>query len=282
MPEKKTEEQEIIDKFTDNNNNPDDFNFKKLGELPEKIVLSLFNIRIPCVGAEMTSEKREKILNTIQPGDIFLETCNAYPGWQVAESVVIGSNKYTHVAIYEGNGKIIEATTDKRSSGNVMRSDIDSYLHGPELIEIIRPSYKTPEDKEAALDYCRSQIGKPYDGKFDLKDNEEHYCAELIYKGLQAMPNKIDVPGTTLLAQNAVSPDNFQNIEGTVVYSDKSNLWKNIASHYPVAIGTGLSAMAGGAVLGPAGAVSGFIGGFLLSVATGNKLQTDHFGLYDF
>jgi hypothetical protein len=48
------------------------------------------------------------------------------------------------VAIYEGNGKIIEAATDKRSSGHVMRSDIDSYLHGPELIEIIRPSYKTP------------------------------------------------------------------------------------------------------------------------------------------
>jgi uncharacterized protein YycO len=238
---------------------------------------NILDIRVPTTTKEISEENRQKILNNIQPGDIILETNNAYPGWQRFEKLFLGSN-YTHAAIYEGDGKFIEATTGDPSGKGVVRSDLKEYIHGRVLYEIIRPEYQTPEDKKAALDYARSQLGKPYDSSFNLQDTNKQYCAGLVYKALQTCPHKIDVPLKKVLGRLAVAPDSFQQIKDKkIVYSDNASFIKNMASHYPVALGTLAAAAIAGVVLGPIAAVGGFVGGLLFSVALGNKIQTGHF-----
>lgn len=82
-----------------------------------------------------------------------------------------------------------------------------------------------------------------------------------------------------LFGKKAVGPNNFEKIEGAkIVYSDKSNFFKNMLTHYPIAICSALGAVAGGLTLVPLGLAAGGIGATLLSIATGNKMQTGHFG----
>lgn len=239
----------------------------------------ILDIRVPTTTPNITPERRDEILKLIQPGDIILETNNAYPGWQRFEKVTLNSD-YTHAAMYEGDGKFIEATTGDPSGKGVVRNDLKEYLEGHILVEIIRPPYKTPEDREAALNYCREQLGKPYDSEFSLKDDNQIYCAELVYGALNSCPNKIETPLKKLFSKEAVAPDSFEEVKGAqIVYSDNSNFWKNMASHYPVALGALGSATAGGMLLGPLGAAGGFLGGLLLSISVGNKIQTGNFGL---
>ncbi|MBI2266298.1 MAG: hypothetical protein HYU64_14225 [Armatimonadetes bacterium] len=239
----------------------------------------MLDIRVPTTTKEITEEKRQEILRAIQPGDIILETNNAYPNWQRFEMLTMRSN-YTHAAMYEGDGRFIEATTGDPSGAGVVRSDLAEYLHGPILVEVIRPPYKTPKDRESAVQYLRSQLGKPYDSGFNLKDDSAIYCAELVQRALQAVPKRIETPLIRTLGRTAVAPDSFQEIEGAkVVYSDGSNFWKNMASHWPVALGAAATAAAGGVVAGVSGGIGGFLGGLLLSISIGNKIQTGHFGL---
>ncbi|MDQ7822359.1 MAG: YiiX/YebB-like N1pC/P60 family cysteine hydrolase [Candidatus Eremiobacteraeota bacterium] len=239
----------------------------------------ILDIRVPTTTPSITDERREEILKLIEPGDVILETNNAYPGWQRFEKLTMNSD-YTHAAMYVGDGKFIEATTGDPSGKGVVENDLREYLEGRILVEIIRPPYKTPEDREAAVTYCRSQLGKPYDSDFSLKDDKSIYCAELVQRALQSVPNKIDTPLINVFGKQAVAPDSFEGIkDAKVVYTDHSNFWKNMASHYPVALGAAATAAATGAVLGPLGAMGGFVGGLLLSILVGNKMQTGQFGL---
>ncbi|MDQ7826602.1 MAG: YiiX/YebB-like N1pC/P60 family cysteine hydrolase [Candidatus Eremiobacteraeota bacterium] len=240
---------------------------------------TLLSLRIPSTTEKMSDERRDKICSVIQPGDIILETNNPYPGWQVFEKVTLDSD-YTHAAMYEGDGKFIEATTGDPSGKGVVRTDLREYLQGQLLIEVIRPPYKTPEDRQAAVDYLRSQLGKPYDSAFDLSEDKAHYCAEIVYRALQNIPNKIEAPLKNFMGRPAAAPASFQDIKGAeTVYSDKSSFWKNMASHYPVLMGAATGAAAGAMFAGPIGATAGFLGGLLLTSLVGNKIQTGHFNL---
>ncbi len=240
---------------------------------------SLLSIRVPSTTKEISDERRDKICASIQPGDIILETNNPYPGWQVFEKLTLDSD-YTHAAMYEGDGKFIEATTGDPSGKGVVRTDLREYLSGRLLVEVIRPPYKSPEDREAAVDYLQSQLGKPYDAAFDLSEDKTHYCAEIVYRALQNIPHKIDAPLKSFMGRPAAAPSSFQNIEGAeVVYSDKSSFWKNMASHYPVIAAAAGTAAACGMFGGPFAAVGGFFGGLLVSTLVGNKIDTGHFNL---
>lgn len=249
------------------------------GEVAGKGFTKVLDIRVPTTTPSMTDERRQKILDCIQPGDILLETNNAYPNWQRLEMATLRSS-YTHAAMYEGNGKFLEATTGDPSGAGVVRSDLKDYLEGPILVAVLRPPYKTPADRDAAVDYCRSQLGKAYDSSFRLDESESLYCAELVYRALKACPNPIDTPTRKAMGRDAVGPDDFYRIAGTnVVYDDGSHFWKNMASHWPVALTAAVTAATAGAMYGPAAGVAGFAGGLLTAIVVGNGLQTGNFGL---
>lgn len=253
---------------------------KKLQADAARDFVRWLDMRVPTTTPVMSVERRQKILSVIQPGDIMLETDNAYPGWQNLEFTALRSS-HTHAAVFEGDGKFLEATTPD----GVQRTDLASYLQGNLMITIVRPQYQSPADLNAALDYYRAQLGKPYANDFNLDDPKAEYCAGYVYKGLQAMPNKMDVPVAHVLGHRAVGPDAFLKLAGAqVVYDDGANFWANQASHWPVALGgvavAALGAAAAGAfgtVASVAGGVCGMVAGLALSICVGNKIQVGHF-----
>jgi len=262
----------------------------KAGAAAGHVAVGILDIRVPTVTKDITEEERNKILSVIQPGDVILETSDSHPNWQRLEIVTLGS-VYTHAAMYEGDGKFLEATTGDPSGKGVIRTDLKEYLEGPIHVKIIRPPYKSPEDVKAALDYCRSQLDKPYDSAFNYEDDGAIYCAELVKKALDQCPNNMNVPMadtifTKLTGKKAVGPDDFGRIEGArTVYPDdpskEASFLKSTLSHYPVALGAVAGAVAGGYALGGAlGTVGGFAGGLLLSICIGNKIQTGNFNLW--
>ena len=217
----------------------------------------------------ISEERKKKIMDTIKPGDIILETDNNYPGWQLMEKVA-GKSEHTHAAIYEGNGVFIEATTGP----GVTKTELKNYLKGRMVIQLIRPPYKSEADIKAALDYANKQIGKSYDDFFNYKDDSEMFCSELVAKSLRAMPDTIETPISTLLGHEFVLPDDFQKIEGAeVVYDDKTTFLKNQLSHAPTLIGGAVTAAAAAFALGPIGVAGAFIGGTLLTSIIGGCIQ---------
>ncbi|MBM3462409.1 MAG: hypothetical protein FJX76_09930 [Armatimonadetes bacterium] len=235
----------------------------------------MLGIRVPTVTPEYSAEKRKHILDNIQPGDVILETNNAYPGWQRLEFYTLRSS-YTHAAIYEGNGKFLEATTP----GGVQRTDLADYLTGRIQVAIIRPDYKSPTDVTSALDYCRGELGKPYDNKFNTHGNDEIYCAELVYKALKQMPNPIEAPTRKVFGKEAVGPDAFFEIPNAkVIHDDGSAYWKNRLSNWPVYLTAATAATVAGMHAGPWAGTAGFFGGLFGAILVGNKIQTGHFNL---
>jgi uncharacterized protein YycO len=244
------------------------------------IFTALLDTRIPTVTKEFSEADRNKVMDLIRPGDIILETNDAYPGWQFLEKLVFGSS-FTHAAIYEGDGQFIEATTGDPSGKGVVRNDLKEYLHGRISLEVIRPDYKTPDDVKSALDHARSQLGKPYDSKFVMENKEEIYCAELVKDCLEAMPNPIKAPEVNFFGKKAVGPNAFQKLPNAqVVFSTGSGFFKSRLAHYPFYAGGIAGAIAGGAALGPLGAIGGFVAGALATTLAGNKIQAGEFSLF--
>jgi uncharacterized protein YycO len=262
----------------------------KAGGAAGTVAVSILDIRVPTTTKDISDEERNKILSVIQPGDVILETSDSHPNWQRLEIVTLGST-YTHAAIYEGDGKFLEATTGDPSGKGVIRTDLKEYLEGPIHVKIIRPPYKDADDIKAALDHARSQLDKPYDSAFNYEDDDKIYCAELVKKALDTCPSGIETPMantlfTRLTGKKAVGPDNFGEIEGAkVVYpedpSKEATFLKGTLSHWPVAAGAAAGAVLGASTIGgPLATVGGFLGGLGLSICIGNKMQTGHFNLW--
>lgn len=249
------------------------------------LITNLLDIRVPTTTKSIKPENVKKVLEDIQPGDVLLETNNAYPNWQRMEFLTMGAS-YTHAAMYEGKDKngepmLLEATTGDPSGAGVIRTNLKEYFEGPIQLAVVRPQYTSPEDRDAALGYMRDQLGKPYDGKFDFSNDDAFACTELVAKALSHMPHPIEVEKTRVLGRDAVAPDSFMKLPGAeVVYTDHASFGKNMASHWPIAaaaVTTGAAtwALSGSPILGAAG----FLGGLFGSIAVGNKIQTGHFSL---
>ncbi len=177
---------------------------------------------------KVSEERKQAIMDTLQPGDLILSKNHLYPGWQIMEQT-LGESDYAHVAIYEGDGKFLESSA---SGGGVIRSEMSKDLDSHRSYQIIRPPYKSEESVNRALDYTRSQLGKPYDSEFDAVDDSKHYCAELVLGAMKAADESFDVPPTYVLGRNAYFPNSFQKLEGAeIVYDDKIGFKESMYMH---------------------------------------------------
>ena len=247
-------------------------------------VTSLLDIRVPTTTRSISEETRKEILDNVQPGDVILETNNAYPNWQRLERLAFRSS-FTHAAIFEGwkDGKpmLLEATTGDPSGAGVIRTNLEEYFHGPVKLAVVRPDYKTPADRDAALDYARAQLGRPYDTGFNYKDDNSFFCSELVDKSLRACPNPIQAQTSRALGfgRETIAPDAFLRLPNARHFGDKPNFYANMASHWPIALSTVGGAAAGYALGGLAGGAVGLATGLFGSICVGNKIQTGHFNL---
>ena len=247
-------------------------------------ITSVLDVRVPTVSKGMSPETRQEILDNLQPGDVILETNNAYPNWQRLERLAFRSS-FTHAAIFEGwqDGKpmLLEATTGDPSGAGVVRTNLEEYLHGPVQVGVVRPDYKTPEDREAALQFARAQLGRPYDSGFNYKDDSTFFCSELVDKALRSCPNPVEAETSRALGfgRVTIAPDAFLRLPNAKQFGDKPNFYANMVSHWPVALSAAGGATAGAVLGGLGGGAVGLAVGLLGSICVGNKIQTGHFNL---
>jgi cell wall-associated NlpC family hydrolase len=111
----------------------------------------------------------------VRPGDIlFCDTRNYFgghsiPGWD-------------HAAIYAGNECFIEAVPNE----GVWITSMAIYQTWAKRIRYARVVRATTSQREAAIAFARSQLGKPYQPEFNRikdpsPDSEEWYCSELVW-----------------------------------------------------------------------------------------------------
>lgn len=235
-------------------------------------VLFFMGRRIPTMVPEISSERAQEIQQKLRPGDVILTCDCAYPGWARMEFWTVRSH-YTHAAYYGGDGKIYEAV-----GGGVLEAKLEDYFKGRLKVAVVRPSYPSEDDVKAAVDYCKSHLGKKYDSVFDTGDDKEFYCSELVFKALKSMPHPIEAPSTTLRGKPFVAPDAFLSIPGSsLVHDDKSDYWKNKLGHWPLAAFAAGGGAVGGMLGGSGGAAIGFGVGLLGSILGLNKIQVGQF-----
>lgn len=201
-------------------------------------VIKLIDRLVPTTSSFITEDQKSDVKKLVQPGDLFLETNNEFPGWQILEKVFLKTD-WTHLAMYMGNGKVAEATTEL---GKLSEVDLDEFLDAYHL-GVVRPHYKSEEDKRAALQYMRDAEGRKYDFALNTSDESELYCSEAPYHALKSTPNPITLPLSNLFGRPVVSPSSvLNNSDMELLWSTKSNCWKNQLSHYPLGVGAAVGA----------------------------------------
>lgn len=252
---------------------------KKVLECPMNLLgntlVHALELRIPTAHKSITKSRKLKVMGILKPGDIILTTDPAYLLWETFEYALAKSH-FTHAMVYEGYGQVLEATIES-GDASVLRWPLEDHLQGAVRLAIVRPNYK-PGDVHRVLEYCRAQLGKPYDDLFDIdhENDEKFYCSSLMYWALKQLPEPIEVEATPMYGRHVVIPDAFLHLpEARIMYADKFNLWTNAGGAAPTLMG----AAAGAAALHLVVPHLAILGGFYLAVSAGNKIQTGHFGL---
>ena len=252
---------------------------EKLSKIKGKAIsgaTKAFNVR------DINYEKRaDELLEILKPGDILLTTTKNYSPIKVVEKVIGGAD-YTHVAIYEGDGKMIEANIDHKSGFGIDRKDVrEEFRTDMMLAKIIRPPYQSQDDIDSALIYAKEQIGKPYDSFFDFESDKRMYCSELVTKALDQMPNPVLVPVRSVFNKNVAIPQDVEKIDGSeVLYDDNVSFWEFQSGMFP-AFGGGLALATGVAAIGmgPIGVVGAVVAGTVV-MAVASSLIRDKLSQY--
>lgn len=269
---------QIEDRFVSSKGDEGHIDIKKQKNLKDKLLdaaSKAFNFPGLVVKKDVCENRVETLLEILQPGDIILTTPQNQPMLKIFEKIV-GNSDYTHVAIYEGDGKMIEANVDHKSGFGIDRKDIKSEFSTDTLLaRVIRPPYQSQEDVDSSLNYVRDQIGKPYDATFNYENDDSMYCSELVSKSMREMPNQLHMPVRSLLGRNISMPQDVEKIEGSkVLYDDKASFWNTQARMLPaISGGFALAAGAAALALGPAGIAGAMIAGTIVTTVAGGIIQ---------
>lgn len=215
---------------------------------------------LPTDQTPLGEEEKQRILDKLQPGDVVLTYHSGRPNLGHLAYLTTGSH-YTHCAIYEGYGRIIETVGD-----SVTRSQLIDRLDGPLKVAVVRPPYKSFRDRGEVIQQAKDLIGRKYDYRFDNRDESELYCSEFIEVAMKKVDPDLQVPNVSFLGRKLTAPDAFAKIDGVkLVHDGRSNYWSNqkhqSSLYLGAAAGAGLGAALGGAVGGTLGAAVGTIAG---------------------
>ena len=150
-----------------------------------------------------------KLTSKLQKGDIIFESKGGFG--------ITG-----HIAIVEGiftsNGKtyvrVIEAISD-----GVCRGILDDTRVGDKGVTVYRVSGATTSQKNSAVNFCKSQLGKKYSLDFakDTSSSEKDwYCSELVWAAYKNQGIDIEVAGN---GEPGVTPRDLRNSSLTYTVS---------------------------------------------------------------
>jgi len=103
----------------------------------------------------------------LRPGDVLLVHLNSFH--MSSLPIRLGNffkrgfaeRKWTHTAMYVGDGKVIESLAF--GVGVVERDFADTYLKGTHNIRVLRHKNASPEKLRKAVEFCKSQVGDKYE-----------------------------------------------------------------------------------------------------------------------
>ncbi len=206
-----------------------------------------------------------EVRSHLEPGDILLIGDDNYPGWLLMQRLLYGAD-YAHTAMYAGNQEVIDADAGR----GVTRHPLDDLLEGHRL-QVLRPPYRAEGDRQAALDYCERQKGKPFDPLFDTDHDNALYCAELVANALGSMPDPMEVAARPVLGRRIIAPDALRQVPGMkTVCTLGGGFFSAQAGYWPIAATAAGCAAVGSFLGGPLGALAGGIIGAAGAVVAGD------------
>lgn len=212
---------------------------------------------VPSCQPHLSEEEKHQILDKLQPGDVIMTYVSERPNLGHLEYFATGSH-YTHCALYEGHGRIIETLGDQ-----VLRSPLTERLEGPIKVAVVRPPYKTFKDRAQVVKAARRLVGTPYDYKFNNKDSSELYCSEMIEVAMKKVDQSLEVPDVSFFGRELTAPDAFRHMEGArLIHDGQSHYFANQRHQWPMFLGAAVGAGVGALVGGPLGAALGMAVGF--------------------
>ena len=113
---------------------------------------------------------------------------------------------WSHCAIYDGNGKVIEAV-----GKGVIETDLIDFLMTKDFVVALDPIFATIPQKSAALECAKSQLGKPYDFEFQTSDVKAFYCGELVLWAYTSSVPTFDFVLKKIFGVYTVPPQDFVN-----------------------------------------------------------------------
>jgi len=247
--------------------NPRRLRKRRRGKHPRwSLLLRLLDLKFPTLWARLSDEQRRQIKEILRPGDILLEDDGSYPLWQVA-SRMIGS-RWSHSGIYAGDNIVIDAGTKPF----VAKIDLDQFLDTTD-IAVYRPRYDSAADLDSTLQYVIGCLGRPFNQTFDYNSQTSFYCAQLLSRALEQMPNPIVLPTRCLFGKRLVVPSGIEQCSDlTLIWIARKGLLSSVISHCPILVPALIGALCGAgfgapyALLGATVALTAslFLGNFLM------------------
>jgi uncharacterized protein YycO len=195
--------------------------FKLLPTLLLEIPIGSFSHRI-------SESDRQTMTAVLEAGDILLTSDRPFPLWRWG-AAVLGSPLYCHAAMYTDDNRIVEATTCHPSGKGVVYRSVRGFLSGRRDVCILRPAYRSEEDRRTVLAWLCRQVGKPYDYGFNSRSEQAMYCSKLVAMSLQQMGLSV-TPRRIFWRYGIYLPDSLLRISGarTVYASPRRKAWHDL------------------------------------------------------
>jgi uncharacterized protein YycO len=166
-------------------------------------LVALVDVRLRKRVRRLSENEKMYVASLIRPGDILIDSNDAYPGWQLLTKIFLGSD-WVHMGYYVGDGKVVDAGRET----HVAEITLNRFLR-TSRVAILRPEYYEQDDLAAALACAREFVGKPYNRSLNLANLDDVYCTQMMREVLQRMPHPIEIRSTNVLGRHIVSPDAF-------------------------------------------------------------------------
>jgi len=129
------------------------------------------------------------------------------------------SSVYSHVGMLvhlEGTWRVVHAVpADPGAAGGVVLQPLSGFI-APELASAVgyfRIDSLGDADRLTIRNYLLSQVGKPFDYRFQASDDTAHYCTELVIKAIRQVGIDLEpeLPPVRVLAmtESAIAPDSL-------------------------------------------------------------------------
>lgn len=121
----------------------------------------------------------------VREGDLILRHGNGLWSNFIRDSN-LSDKRFSHVGVVvrgvEGEFFVVHADCDAAGLGEVRREPLANFLREARRVGVLRPRAGVPAARVRAAE---SFVGRPFDRNFDLADDSELYCTELVLRAVR-------------------------------------------------------------------------------------------------